>query len=154
MGADCPRIKSVFLRAHRAITWVGQIGGMGPIRGTSPNCPKPQISRFFAFLTNFRRNDFRFFLRHQSTNSGLSTVEIWWNSDDQFPRNGRQSAKKTSKMPIFKPPYLPQMGADSHGTKSVFLRSPRAITCTGQIGALVPLSGFSPKVTLHHFGEP
>jgi len=62
--------------------------------------------------------------------------------------------QKTSKMPIFKPPYLPQMGADSHGTKTVFLRSLRAIRCTGQIGAPAPLSGFSPKVTPHHFGEP
>jgi len=63
MGADSPRIKTVFLRAVRAITWSGQIGGVGPVRGRSPNCPNPPISRFFAFLTNFRRNDFRLFLK-------------------------------------------------------------------------------------------
>jgi len=44
------------------------------------------------------------------------------------------------------------MGADSHGTKTVFLRSPTAITCTGQIGAPSPLNGFSPKVTRPNFG--
>ena len=49
MGADSPRVKTIFLRAHRAITLDGQIGGVGPVRGRSPNCPKPQISRFSHF---------------------------------------------------------------------------------------------------------
>jgi len=44
------------------------------------------------------------------------------------------------------------MGADFHGTKTVFLRSSRAITCTGQIGAPASLSGFSSKVTGPNFG--
>ena len=77
MGVDSLRIKTVFLRATRAITWTGEFGGVGPVRGRSPNCPKPQILRFFAFSTNFRRNDFRLFLICLSTNSDLSTVEIW-----------------------------------------------------------------------------
>jgi len=62
---------------------------------------------------------------------------------------------KNVKNSNFQTPYLPQIGADSHGTKSVFLRSLRAIRCTGQIGAPAPLSGFSPKVTPpHRYGEP
>jgi len=35
--------------------------GVSPLSGWSPNCPKPQILRFFAFSTNFPRNDFQFF---------------------------------------------------------------------------------------------
>jgi len=47
MWADSPKIKTMFLRATR--TWSGQIGGVGPVRWRSPNCPKPQISMVFAF---------------------------------------------------------------------------------------------------------
>jgi len=45
-------------------------------------------------------------------------------SDDTFPSKSRP---KYAKMPKFKPPYLPQVGADSPQIKSIFLRVARAI---------------------------
>ena len=47
---------------------------------------------------------------------------------------------------IFKPPYLPQMGADSHHSKTIFIRAPRAITLMSQIRGLAPPSGWTRKV--------
>ena len=37
------------------------------------------------------------------------------------------------------------MGADSPGTKTIFLRAPRAITCTGEIEARCLARGEGPK---------
>jgi len=39
-----------------------------------------------------------------------------------------------AKKAIFKPPYLPQMGADSPKLKIIFFSFKRAVTCMGQIG--------------------
>ena len=54
--------------------------------------------------------------------------------------------QKAPKLQNFKCPYLPQMGADSPGTKTVFVRVPRAIMSMGQIGGPAPGSGKPPKV--------
>jgi len=51
-----------------------------------------------------------------------------------------------AKSEIFKPPYLPQMGADSPHSKTVFLRAPRAITITSPIGGRAPTRGQTRKV--------
>ena len=56
------------------------------------------------------------------------------------------NCKKTPKLQNFKCPYLPQMGADSSGTKTVFVRVPRAIMSMGQIGGPAPGSGKPPNV--------
>jgi len=48
-------------------------------------------------------------------------------------------------MPNFNPPYLPQMGADSPQTKTIFLRVTRAIRCKGQVGVRAPKGGKPPN---------
>jgi len=58
--------------------------------------------------------------------------------DDTVPSKSRP---KYAKKPNFKPPYLPQMGADSPQTKTVFLRVARAIRCMGKIGGVNPRRG-------------
>jgi len=51
----------------------------------------------------------------------------------------RNWGPNVAKNAIFKPPYLPQMGADSRKLKIIFFRFNRAIICMGQIGGMVPL---------------
>ena len=77
---------------------------------------------------------------------GLSTVKISWKSDDQFSRKSPLKCQKTPKLQNFKCPYLPQMGADSRGTKTVFIGVPSAIMSIGPIGGAAPGSGKTPKV--------
>ena len=54
--------------------------------------------------------------------------------------------QKAPKLQNFKCPYLPQMGADSPGTKTVFVGVPWAIKSIGQIGGPAPGSGKTPKL--------
>jgi len=56
------------------------------------------------------------------------------NLSTKFRAKVGQSTPKSQKMPKFKPPYFPQMGADCTQTKTVFLRVARAIRSRGQMG--------------------
>jgi len=64
-------------------------------------------------------------------------------SIEGFLRNWGPNMAKNA---IFKPPYFPQMGADSPELKIILLRVPRRIISMGQIGGRVPLRGRTPKV--------
>jgi len=67
----------------------------------------------------------------------------WGDSDSGILRN---LGPNMAESEIFKPPYLPQMGADSPHSKTIFLRAPRAIKITSQIGGRAPTRGQTRKV--------
>ena len=84
-----------------------------------------------AHCSNFSRQNFTKFsgsLEHQRSCRTQSTSR---KSDDTVPSKSRP---KYPKKPKFKPPYLPQMGANSPQTKTIFLTVARAIRCTGHMG--------------------
>jgi len=68
----------------------------------------------------------------------LSNGEKLGDSVEGILRNWGPNVAKNA---IFKPPYLPQMGADSPQLKIIFFRFNRAIICMGQVGGRVPLRG-------------
>jgi len=55
------------------------------------------------------------------------------NSVDRVPRKSRPKYAKKPKKPKLKPPYLPQIGAESPQTKTVSLRIASAIRSNGQV---------------------
>ena len=97
-----------------------------------------------AHCSSFSRQNFKKFsrsLEHQCSCRTQSTIR---KSDDMVPSKSRP---KCAKKPNFKPSYLPQMGADSPQTKTVFLRVARAIRCMGQMGVQTPEGGKPQKCT-------
>jgi len=93
--------------------------------------------------TNFRRIDFCNFSHIQCTQKVLPMPR---NSGDSAEWIWRNLGPNMAKSEIFKSPYLPQMGADSPHSKTVFIRVPRAIMLMHQIGGRAPPRGQTWKV--------
>jgi len=77
---------------------------------------------------------------------GPRVLSNWEKLGDSVEGISRNWGPNMAKNAIFKPPYLPQMGADSPKLKIIFFSFKRAVTCMGQIGGRVHLSGWTPKV--------
>jgi len=72
-------------------------------------------------------------------------------SVDRVPSKSRP---KYAKKPNFKPPYLPEMGADSPKLKTIFIRVKRAISRRDQMGVRAPKGGKPPKCSTPQFLTP
>jgi len=127
MGADSPQIKTIFLRVVRAIRHMGQFGGVGP---KPKNAPTPNFDPHCSNSTNLNFTKFSGSLEHLCS---CRTPSKNRKSVDRVPSKSRP---KFAKIPNFKPPYLPQMGADFPQTKTIFFRIARPIRCKGQMGDL------------------
>ena len=98
------------------------------------------FDRTFLKIVN---GDFLQIFRIPRGRTYLPTGRNWGDSDEW---NLRNLGPNMDKSEIFKPPYLPQMGADSPHSKTVFLRAPRAIMITCQSGGRAPPRGQTRKL--------
>ena len=96
-----------------------------------------------AHCSRFSRQNFTKFSVSLAQQRSCRTQSTSRKSDDIVLSKSRP---KYAKKPKFKPPYLPQMGADSPQTKTVFLRVARAIRYMGQMGGANSRRGQTPKV--------
>jgi len=146
MGADSPATKTVFLRAPRAIMCKGQRGLCASQGGKGAKCPKVKNSYFFAFSTNFRRNDFWFFfhmldLARRSVDR-KNFVKIWRPVFEKIA----VKVPKNAKIAKFQMPISPPNGDRFPRNKNHFWQDPRCYNAIGQIGGPAPGSGKPPKV--------
>ena len=93
--------------------------------------------------TNFRRIDFCHFAHIWCTQKVLYIAAKLGKLAHRFLR---KLGPNMAESEIFKPPYLPQMGANSPRSKTIFVRAARAIKFTGQIGGRAPPRGRTRKV--------
>jgi len=119
-GGRFPQAKTTFVRVARAIRSNGQTAGAGP---KPKNASTPN---FEPTLLKFREINFHKIF-------SIVRAPVWLSNAVKKSKICRQSSEQSrlnyAKMPNFKPPYLPQMGADSPPNKNIFLRVARAISC-------------------------
>jgi len=113
------------------------------------NLRKSQTPR--VIFSNFDRNFLQIgelnFLQNALINRGprrLPTCRKLGILDNRVSINWGPNMAKSE---FFKPPYLPQMGADSPHSKTIFIRVSRPITLMGQIDGLALPSGRNEKWT-------
>ena len=133
MGADSPQTKTIFLKVARAVRGNGQFGGCGP---KTQKCPTPpNFDPHCSNSTNLIFTKFSASLEHPRA---CRTPSRNRKSVDRVPSKSRP---KFAKIPKFKPPYLPQMGADSPQTKTIFFRLASPMRCKGQMVGAGPKRG-------------
>ena len=111
IGAESPQTKTVFLTIVSAIRSNGQVG----VTAQNPKVPQPpNFDPHCSNSTNLVFTKFSASLEHPRS---CRTPSKNRKSDDRVPSKSRS---KFAKKPNFKPPYLPQMRADSPHLKTVF----------------------------------
>jgi len=97
------------------------------------------IANFERIFLEFQSSEFH---DRSKTNVAVERRQQVENLTTRFRAKVGQS---TPKIQISNPPCLPQMGADSPQTKTIFLRVASAIRCMGQMGGCELPKGVNPK---------
>jgi len=122
-----------------------------------------QQFRLFWFFRYFDHNFLKIaeinFLQNPLIHRGPKHLPLCQKLETLGHGVSRNLGPNMAESEIFKSPYLPQMGADSPHSKNVFIRAPRAIMITSQIGGQAPPRGqtwkvgVAPKFLNPHFSK-
>ena len=132
-GGRFPPNKNHFSHGHQGCKRQWSVWGVWV---QNPKMPHPPY--FDPHCSNFTNLIFAKFSASLEHPHGCRTPSKNRKSVDRVPSKSRP---KFAKKPNFKPPYLPQIGADSPKLKTSFLRIARAIRRRDQMGGAGPQRG-------------